>query len=146
MLRTGTMDNNTSKQNPIIFYPGKKQLMPIVVNIAISPLLLYLFRLWPWPPTSLHMAAFFLTGILALRFYRNQLKKPKLVFDQPGIISSVTYAADDIVGVKPYMRALKVWVMIEGREKEKVINLWWASKEDLQRISSLATERYSFRE
>ena len=135
-----------NEKNPVIFYPGKAQLMQVAVNIAISPLLLYLFRIWPWPPTTVHLGAFFLTTILALRFYQSQKQRPKLVFDEPGIISSKTYAANDIVGVKPYMRALRIWVMIDGREKEKVVNLWWASKEDLQRIFATASERYKVRD
>lgn len=135
-----------NEKNPVIFYPGKAQLIQVAVNIAISPLLLYLFRIWPWPPTTVHLGAFFLTTILAFRFYQSQLQRPKLVFDEPGIISSKTYAAKDIVGVKPYMRALRIWVMIDGIEKEKVVNLWWASKEDLQRIFAIACERYKARD
>lgn len=135
-----------NEKNPVIFYPAKIQLIPVALNIAISPFLLYLFRLWPWPPTTIQLGAFFLTGILALRFYRAQMQNPKLVFDEPGIISSKTYAANDIVGVKPYMRALRIWIMVDGREKDEVINLWWAGKEDLQRIFAIASERYKVRE
>lgn len=120
--------------------------MPVVFNIAVSPLLLYLFRLWPWPPTTLHLAVFVLTTVIALRYLKAQLKKPRLVFDEPGIISKTVYPAADITGVKPYMRALQVWVLIDGKEKEKVINLWWASKDDLQRIYQIATERFAVRE
>ena len=133
-------------QNPVIFYPGKKQLMPIVFNIAVSPLLLYLFRLWPWPPTMLHLGAFVLTTLIAMRYLKSQRKKPRLVFDEPGIISKIDFPAEHIKGVKPYMRALRIWIDVDGREKEKVINLWWASKEDLQRIFTIARERYPVRE
>lgn len=132
-------------QNPVVFYPGKAQLMPVVLNIAVSPLLLYLVRLWPWPPTILHLGVFVLTTVIAVRYLRSQLKKPRLVFDEPGIIGKTTYPAGNIQGIKPYMRALRVWVTIDGKEKEKVINLWWASKEDLQRIFSIASERYPVR-
>ncbi len=120
--------------------------MPVVFNIAVSPLLLYLFRLWPWPPTTLHLGVFVLTTIIAARYLRSQLKIPRLVFDTPGIIGKNTYLTEDIRGVKPYMRALRVWVSIDGKEKEKVINLWWASREDLQSIFSIASERYPVRE
>lgn len=119
--------------------------MPVVLNIAVSPLLLYLVRLWPWPPTILHLGVFVLTTVIAVRYLRSQLKKPRLVFDEPGIIGKTTYPAGNIQGIKPYMRALRVWVTIDGKEKEKVINLWWASKEDLQRIFSIASERYPVR-
>ena len=135
-----------SDQNPVIFYPGKTQLMPVVLNIAVSPLLLYLLRLWPWPPTTLHLAVFIITTLIAVRYLKSQLKKPRLVFDEPGIISEIDFPAGHIRGVKPYMRALRIWIDVDDREKEKVINLWWASKEDLQRIYSIACERYTLRE
>jgi len=126
----------------ISFYPGKKQLMPVAFNIAIAPMLLYLLRLWPWPPTTLHLVAFILSTVLAVRYYKSRRTKPRLVIDDYGIHCGTSYATDSIEGVKPYMRALKVSVRMDGKVKEKVINLWWASKEDLQAIFSAASARY----
>ena len=120
--------------------------MPLAFNIAVAPMLLYLFGLWPWPPTLLHMAVFVLTSTMAARFVTHHLQKARMVIDDSGIHCGRSYPADSIRAVKPYMRALKVWVEIDGNEIEKVINLWWASKEDLQVIFQQATERYSLRE
>ena len=132
--------------NSVSFFPGKKQLIPLAFNIAVAPMLLYLFGLWPWPPTILHLAVFALTGVMAVRFVKHHLKKARMVIDDSGIHCGRSYPADSIRGVKPYMRALKVWVEIDGKEKEKVINLWWASKEDLQAIFQQASERYGLRD
>lgn len=135
-----------SDQNPVIFYPSKSQLMPVVFNIAAAPFLLYLIQLWPWPPTVVHLGVFGLTTIIAVRYLRRQLQTPRLVFDEPGIIWKTTFPAEDILAVKPYMRALKIWVRVDGVEKEKVINLWWASKEDVQQIFAIASARYGVKE
>jgi hypothetical protein len=138
--------NGENAQKSVSFYPGKKQLIPLAFNIAVAPMLLYLFGLWPWPPTVLHMAVFALTCIMAVRFVKHHLQKARLVIDDAGIHCGRSYPANSIRAVKPYMRALKVWVDIDGKEKEKVINLWWAGKEDLQAIFQQASERYTLRE
>jgi hypothetical protein len=138
--------NGDNTQNSISFYPSKKQLIPVAFNIAVAPMLLYLVRLWPWPPTVLHMAVFALTIIMAVRYVKYHLQKARMVIDDSGIHCGKFYPADSIRAVKPYMRALKVWIEIDGKEKEKVINLWWAGKADLQAIFQQASERYTIRE
>lgn len=132
--------------NPVSFYPGKKQLIPLAFNIAIAPMLLYLLGFWPWPPTVLHIAVFALTSTMAVRFVKHHLQKARLVIDDAGIHCGRSYPANSIRGVKPYMRGLKVWIDKDGSEIEKVINLWWASKDDLQVIFQQATERYTLRD
>lgn len=133
-------------QNSIAFYPGKTQLLPIAFNIAISPMLLYLIGLWPWPPTMLHLAVFVVTTITAIRFLKSRLGKSRLVFDNAGIHCGVSYPSESISGVKPYMRALTIRINKDGKEKEKIINLWWASKDDIKKIYEIATTRYRLME
>ena len=133
-------------QNSIAFYPGKTQLLPIAFNIAISPVLLYLVGLWPWPPTTLHLAVFVVTTITAIRFLKSRLGKSRLVFDNAGIHCGVSYPSESISCVKPYMRALTIRINEDGKEKEKIINLWWASKEDIKKIYEIATTRYRLME
>jgi len=136
-------DSNGEKpKGAVSFYPGKNQLIPIAFNIAVAPLLLYLIGLWPWPPTVLHIAVFALTSIMAVRFVKHHLQKARMVIDEAGIHCGKSYPAENIRGVKPYMRALKVRVDVDGNETEKVINLWWASNEDLQVIFQQTAERY----
>ena len=131
-----------SANPPATFYPGKLRLIHIAINLALLPLLLYLFKIWSWPPALIHMSVFALSAMMALRFYRVRAGKPRLVFDDAGIHVEVSYACADIRGVKPTIGALKLRMDEEGGAKDHVINLWWASKADLQEISRLAVERY----
>jgi hypothetical protein len=40
------------------------------------------------------------------------------------------------------MRALRIKFNKDGKEKEKVLNLWWASKNDIKKIYEIASARY----
>jgi hypothetical protein len=132
-----------SEEETVIFYPGKAKLIPIAFNIAIVPMLLYFSGVWPWPPTILHMVVFVLTAIVAVKFIKRSIKKPRLIFDNKGIhCGGVTYPTELIISIQPYMRALRIKFNKDGKEKEKVLNLWWASKKDIGRIYEIATERY----
>ena len=131
-----------SDSPPIVFYPGKLRLIHVASNLALLPLLLYLFKIWSWPPTVIHMGVFVLSAMMAIRFYRVRMGKPRLVFDDAGLHAEVSYASADIRGVKPTMGALKLRMDEEGAARDHVINLWWASKADVQEISRLAAERY----
>jgi fucose 4-O-acetylase-like acetyltransferase len=132
-----------SEEETVVFYPGKAKLIPIAFNIAIVPMLLYFSGVWPWPPTILHMVVFVLTAIVAVKFIKRSIKKPRLIFDNKGIhFGGVTYPTELIISIQPYMRALRIKFNKDGKEKEKVLNLWWASKKDIGRIYEIATERY----
>jgi hypothetical protein len=131
-----------SDNPPIVFYPGKIRLFHIAINLALMPLLLYLFKIWAWPPTVVHMAVFGLSAMMALRFYRVRAGKPRLMFDDAGIHGEVSYTSADIRGVKPTLGALRLRVDGEGGHGEHLINLWWASKADLREIFAIAVERY----
>jgi hypothetical protein len=132
-----------SEQESVVFYPGKAKLIPIAFNIAVVPMLLYFSGVWPWPPTILHMVVFVLTAIVAVKFIKRSIKKPRLIFDNEGIhCGGVTYPTESIISIQPYMRALRIKFNKDGKEKEKVLNLWWASKNDIRRIYEIATARY----
>ncbi len=133
-----------SEQEPVVFYPGKIKLIPIALNIAVAPMLLYFLGLWPWPPTALHFAVFALTAIVAFQFVKRSIKKPRMIFDNEGIhFGGVSYPTKSIISIQPYMRALRIKFDKEGKEKEKIANLWWASKDDIRRIYEIATARYT---
>ncbi len=132
-----------SEQESVVFYPGKAKLIPVALNIAIAPMLLYFSGVWPWPPTVLHILVFVLTAIIAFQFVKRSLKKPRMIFDNKGIhYGGVIYPTESIIAIKPYMRALKIKIDKEGKEKEKVVNLWWAGKDDIRKIYETATARY----
>jgi hypothetical protein len=132
-----------SEQESVVFYPGKARLIPIAFNIAISPILLYLSGIWAWQPTILDIGVFVLTAIIAVQFVKQNTSRPRIIFDNEGIhCGGVSYPIESIIAIKPYMRALKIKIDNEGKEKEKVVNLWWAGKNDLRRIYETATSRY----
>ena len=132
-----------SEQKTVAFFPGKTQLMPVTFNIAVAPFVLYLIGIWPWPPTVWHLGVFGVTTVIAVRYLRTRLARPGLILDEKGIhYGGRSYVDTEIEGVKPYMRALKIRVSQDGNVSEKVINLWWASREDVQAIISLVSQRY----
>ena len=134
-----------SEQESVVFYPGKSKLIPIAFNIAVVPMLLYFSGLWPWPPTPLHIVVFVLTAVVAVKFISRSIKKPRLIFDNDGIhCGGISYPAESVISVQPYMRALRIKFNKGDREKEKVINLWWASKKDIRKIYETAAARYKF--
>lgn len=131
-----------SDNPPIVFYPGRLRLIHVAINLALMPLLLYLFKIWTWPPTFIHLGVFALSAMMAIRFYRVRMGKPRLVFDDAGLHGEASYASADIRGVKPTLGALNIRVDEESGSKDHLINLWWASKADMREISRLALERY----
>ena len=135
---------NTTDQ--IIFYSSKPRLLHMAANILIAPALLYLVRLWAWPPTMPHYITFFITGLIAMRYVKQRWSSPRLVFDSEGFYCREYYPAESIQKVEPVMRSLKLSLTKDGESKDKVINLGWASKEDFKTIVKLAVERFNSRE
>jgi fucose 4-O-acetylase-like acetyltransferase len=132
-----------SEQQSVVFYPGKARLIPIAFNIAIAPILLYFSGVWAWPPAIFHIAVFVLTTIVAIQFVKRSTSKPRIIFDNQGIhFAGVTYPTASIIAIQPYMRALIIKINKEGKEKEKIVNLWWAGKEDIRLIYETAKARY----
>lgn len=131
-----------TETSEIVFYPGKRRLVHIALNVALAPLLLYLLRIWSWPPGAVHMGVFGITAILGFRFYRSRVGKPRLRFDDAGLHYKTSFPATAIRGVKAEIGALKVWVEGEQGLKEHLVNLWWASRDDMQEIVRIASERY----
>jgi hypothetical protein len=136
-------ESETAGLEPVTFYPGKKQLLPIAFNIAVAPMLLYLLGLWAWPPSLVHLVAFVFTSLIAIRFVRSHQAQPALMFDQEGIrLKRQFYPVEQIKAVKPYMRTLKIQLEIDGKTSEKVVNLWWAGGDIIESIYREATTRY----
>lgn len=126
----------------IVFYAEKKRLVHIALNIALAPLLLYLLRVWSWPPTVIQLGVFAITAVVAMRFYRARTGKPRLRFDDAGLHYKTSYAVADILGVKADIGALKIWMNEAQGPREYPIKLWWASKQDMHEIVRIASERY----
>ena len=130
----------------IQFYSSKPRLIYVAANIWIAPVLLYLIGVWALPPTVPHYFAFFITGLIAMRYTKPRWSSPRMVFDSEGFYCGEYFADESIQKVEPVMRALKLSLIKDGEVKEKVISLGWAGSDDLKTIIKLVHERYGGRE
>ncbi len=129
-------------EEPQVFYSSRPRLIHLAVNIAIAPVLLYLLGAWPWPPVLPHYIVFAITTLMALRFARRRWSTPRLVLDASGLSCGKFYAADDIYRAEPSMRAVTLTLLADGKVKNEVISLGWASREDCHAIQHLLAQRF----
>ena len=108
-----------------------------------APVLLYLFGLWAWPPSGVHLLTFALTSIIAWRFFSSRWKKVRLIIDDSGIDCGIRYPTESIVSVKPFMRAVKLRLTQENGESEATVNLAWASNRDFSEIVSRLDQQFN---
>ncbi len=127
---------------PLVFYSSKPRTIHMAINIAISPVVLYLFSIWPWPPTLPHYITFFITGLIGMRYAKQRLGQVRLAIDETGLYCGEFYPAESIRNAQTVMRALKLTIMQDGEIKEKVVNLGWATNDDFKTIVQLVLERF----
>jgi hypothetical protein len=125
-----------------VFYSSKTRLVHMAINIAIAPVLLYLLGAWAWPPILPHYIVFVITGLMAVHFARRRWNEPRLVLDANGLLCGKFYSADNIYKAEPAMRSISLTLLTEGRVKNKIVSLGWASREDCQTIQQLLAERF----
>ena len=125
-----------------VFYSSKPRVIHIALNIALAPLLLYLLGAWSWPPLVPHYIVFAITGLMALHYARQRWSAPRLVLDEDGLQCGKFYPADNIYRAKGSLRSVRLTVLLDGKVKEKIISLGWASQQDCQTIVQLLTERF----
>ena len=131
------------KDEPIEFFSSKPRLVHMAANIALAPALLYLVGIWPWPPTTPHYITFAITGLIAMRYARQRWRAPRLVVNDEGIYCGGFYPWESIRNLQTVMRAMRMTLMQEdGRVKDKVLNLGWASNADFKIIVQEISERY----
>lgn len=125
-----------------VFYSSKPRLVHMAINIAIAPVLLYLLGAWAWPPVLPHYIVFAITCLIAVNFARQRWNEPRLVLDANGLLCGKFYSADNIYRAEPSLRSITLTLLSEGRVKNKVVSLGWASREDCQAIQQLLAERF----
>ena len=126
----------------IQFYSSKPRLIHMAANIALAPILLYLVGIWPWPPTLPHYITFAITGLIAMRYARQRWHQPRLVIDAQGLRCGEFYPWESIRNVETVMRAFKLTLLEDGKVRQKVLNLGWASNDDFKAIVQLLGERF----
>ena len=125
-----------------VFYSSKPIIIQMAINIAIAPLLLYLLGAWSWPPELPHYVVFAITFLMALQYARQRWKAPRLLLDDSGLTCGKFYAADNIYRAEPSLRSVTLTILSDGKVKEKVVNLGWASKDDCRTIQQLLADRF----
>jgi hypothetical protein len=129
-------------QKKHIFYSSKPRVIHMALNIAFAPILLYLLGAWAWPPVIQHYIVFAITGLLALQFARQRWTAPRLVLDESGLTCGAFYPADNIYKAEGSIRSVTLKMLKDGKVKEKIISLGWASREDYKTIVQLLSERF----
>jgi hypothetical protein len=125
-----------------LFYASKPRILHMAANIALSPLLLYLLGAWSWPPQLPHYIVFVISALMALNYSRRHWNTPRLELDESGLQCGAFYAADNIYKAEPAMRSVVLTILKDGKVKDKVVSLGWASRDDYKAIIALLTERF----
>jgi len=114
----------------------------MAVNIAVAPLLLYLLGVWPWPPAVQHYIVFAITLLIALNYLRQRWHNPRLVLDDKGLFCGAFYPAENIYRADATLRSVQLTILKNGKVKQKIVSLGWASKDDYRAIVQLLGERF----
>jgi len=125
-----------------VFYASKPRILHMAANIAFAPILLYLLGAWSWPPSLPHYIVFAITALMALHYARRHWSTPRLVLDETGLQCGDFYAADDIYKADAAIRSVVLTVLRDGKVKEKIISLGWASRDDYRSIMQLLGDRF----
>jgi hypothetical protein len=131
--------DNASKQ---AFYASKLRILHMAANITLAPSLLYLVGAWSWPPQLPHYIVFAITALMALHYSRRHWSTPRLVLDESGLQCGAFYETDNIYRAEPAIRSVVLTILKDGKVKEKIISLGWASREDYKAIIALLSERF----
>ena len=124
------------------FYSSKPRLIHMAANILFAPILLYLLGVWAWPPTLPHYIVFAITLLVALNYLRQRWHTPRLVLDEKGLFCGAFYPAENIYRADATLRSVQLTVLKDGKVKQKVVSLGWASREDYKAIVQLLSERF----
>jgi len=131
-----------STESKHIFYSSKLRILHMTLNIALAPILLYLLGAWSWPPQLPHYFVFAITALMGLHYARRHWSTPRLVLDETGLQCGDFYAAGDIYKADAAIRSVVLTILRDGKVKEKIISLGWASRDDYRTIVQLLGERF----
>lgn len=130
-------------EEKLTFYSSKPRLIHIAANIALAPVLLYLIRVWPWPPTIVHLCVFAITTIIALRYLIRHWHTPRLIIDNKGLYFGQFYPAETIRKTESTLRTITLTLEEDGQIRVKTLNFRWASSDDFQVIDDLVKNRFN---
>jgi hypothetical protein len=64
------------------------------------------------------------------------------VLDESGLTCGVFYPIDNIYKAEGSIRSVTLTILKDGKVKEKIISLGWASREDYKTIVQLLSQRF----
>ena len=114
----------------------------MAANILFAPILLYLVGVWPWPPAVPHYIVFGITLLMAIHYLRQRWHSPRLVLDDKGLFCGAFYPAENIYRADATLRSVQLTMLKDGKVKQKIVSLGWASKDDYSSIVQLLSERF----
>jgi len=114
----------------------------MAANILFAPILLYLLGVWPWPPTGPHYIVFAITLLMAVHYLRQRWHTPRLILDDNGLFCGSFYPAENIYRADATVRSVQLTILKDGKVKQKIVSLGWASKDDYRTIVQLLSERF----
>ncbi len=121
----------------VAYYTSRGRLVHAAVNIALAPVLLYLFRFWSWPPELSQLPWFLVSGGIALAYVNHYRRVPKFVIGEDLICAGRrSWRRDQLVAVQPVLRQLRIVVDEGGVRREAVIAMGWASAGDYREIAN----------
>ncbi len=119
------------------YYTSRGRMLHSAVNIALAPVLLYLFRYWNWPPDWSHLPWFLASSGVAAFFVVQRRRTPKFIIGETTISAgNRTWRQDQLVAIQPVLRQLRVVVDEDGSRRESVIAMGWASAQDYREIAT----------
>ncbi len=127
---------------PVKFYSSKPRLIHMAANILFAPILLYLLGFWAWPPTTTHYIVFAISLLMAVHYLRQRWHTPRLVLDDKGLFCGSFYPAENIYRADATLRSVQLTILKDGKVKQKIVSLGWASREDYRAIVQLLSERF----
>ena len=136
------MNDNLDNQAKQAFYSSKPRVIHMALNIALAPMLLYLLGAWAWPPSLPHYIVLTITALMALQYARTRWSAPRLVLDDDGLYCGAFYATGNIYKAEGSLRSVTLTILKDGKVKEKIISLGWASREDYRAIVQLLSQRF----
>ena len=106
----------------------------MALSIALLPTLLYLFRIWDFPPSAHHSIAFGLSTIAGFIYLVKNWRVVQFVLAEDHCSCKETVLYRDIDAMKP--KAAEITLVIKAADGHDIVNfdMRWASRSDFKYI------------
>ena len=122
------------------FCYSKGRIIHVAINIALSPVLFIVVGVWSWPPTGMQALIYLASFLAAVAYSRYRWQQPVLFIDDNGIRGKKSFEFASLEKCALIFRSLRLKLSADKGGQEEVLNLNWASKEDIQKIVALVNQ------